>query len=182
MASLGYWSKWIEENKDDTTDKFHHVGIEARVQQCIDEWKKIAADQKEKGNDETKYLEGLAKLDFGEFRMMIAVQICCLGKVMVNGHGNLNNLVYPVAGLQARKQLSHLKHRSDRPEMLKTIVQEMEMEEYGTNAAEGLLCETSLSRVGQILDYVYYGQMLFRISNDGKNWLKRFGLTTWEEF
>jgi hypothetical protein len=57
----------------------------------------------------------------------------------------------------------------------------MEMEEYGTNTAEGLLCEISLSHVGQILDYVYYGQMLFRISNDGKNWLKQFRSTTWEE-
>jgi hypothetical protein len=39
----------------------------------------------------------------------------------------------------------------------------------------------TLPNVGQILDYVYYGQMLFRISNDGKNWLKQFGSTTWEE-
>ena len=130
--------------KKDDPDEFHHAGIEARVQQCVDDWKKIAADQKENGSDETKYLEGLAKLDFGEFRMMLAVQICCLAKVVVSGHGNLNNLVYPVAGLGARNQLSHLKNSSDRQEVVNTIVYEMEMEEYGTNAAEGLLCETSL--------------------------------------
>ena len=113
---------------------------------------------------------------------MIAVQICCLGKVMVKGHLNLNNLVYPVASLGAAGQLSHLKDKSERPEILNTIICEMEVEEYGTNAAEGLLCETSEGRVGNIFDYVFYGQMLFRISKEGKNLLKQFGSITWEEF
>jgi hypothetical protein len=85
--------EWINANVDDN-DKFHHAGIEARVKQCINEWKKKASDQMEEGSDTaTKYLEGLAKLDFAEFWIMIAVQICCLAKVMVNGHHNLNNLV-----------------------------------------------------------------------------------------
>jgi hypothetical protein len=65
------------------------------------------------------------------------------------------------------------------PEILNTIIHEMEVEEYGTNAAEGLLCETSVSN---IFDYVFYGQMLFRISKEGKNLVEWFGSTTWEEF
>jgi hypothetical protein len=52
---------------------------------------------------------------------MIAVQICCLAKVMVNGHHNLNNLVYPIGNLGAAKQLSHLKNIGERPEMLNTV-------------------------------------------------------------
>ena len=173
--------EWIEANKGEP-DKFHHAGIEARVQQCVDDWKKIAADEKENGSDETKHLEGLAKLDFGEFRIMLAVQICCLAKIVVTGHANLNNLVYPVAGLGARNQLSHLKDSNDRWLVVNTIVHEMEMEEYGTNAAEGLLCETSLNRVEGVWDYVFYGMMLFRICKEGKNWLKVFGSSEWEEF
>jgi hypothetical protein len=46
---------------------FTMLGIEARVQQHVDEWKKEAADEKENGSDKKKHLEGLAKLDFAEF-------------------------------------------------------------------------------------------------------------------
>ncbi len=70
---------------------------------------------------------------------------------MVKGHPNLNNLVYPVASIGAAGQLSHLKDKSERPEILNAIVCEMEVDEYGTNAAEGLLCETSKGQVGNIL-------------------------------
>jgi hypothetical protein len=113
--------EWINANVDDD-DKFHDAGIEARVKQCIDEWKKKASDQMEEGSDTvTKYLKGLAKLDFAEFRIMIAVQICSLAKVMVNGHRNLNNLVYPIGNLGAATQLSHLKNIGKRPEMLNTV-------------------------------------------------------------
>jgi hypothetical protein len=171
--------EWIEEKKNDPTE-FHHAGNEARVQQCVDDWKSIAVEQRKNGPDEMKYLEGLAKLDFGEFRMMLAIQICCLAKVIVPGHANLNNLVYPVSGLGARSQLDHLENSSERQEVVNTIV--YEMDEYGTNAAEGLLCETSLRHVEGVWDYVIYGQMLFRICKEGKNWLKLFGELEWREF
>jgi hypothetical protein len=62
-------------------------------------------------------------------------------KVVVTGYPNLNNLVYPVASLEAADQLSHLKDKHERPEILKNaIICEMEVEEYGTNTAEGLHC------------------------------------------
>jgi hypothetical protein len=135
--------EWINANVDDD-DKLHHADIESRVKQCIDEWKKKASDQMEEGSDTaTKYLEGPAKLDFAEYWIMIAVQICCLAKVMVNGHRNLNILVYPIGNLGAAKQLSHLKNVGERPEMLNTVKREMDVDEYRTNASEGLLCETS---------------------------------------
>jgi hypothetical protein len=117
----------INESVNDE-DKFHHLGVKARVQQCINELKKKAADQKENGSNKTKHLEGLAKLDFAEFGVMIADQICCLGKM---------------ASLGAADQLSHLKDKNEMPEILNTIICEIEVEEYGTNSAEGLLCETS---------------------------------------
>jgi hypothetical protein len=50
--------EWIDERSVNDEDKFHHhMGVEAREQQCINEWKKEAADQKENGSDETKHLE-----------------------------------------------------------------------------------------------------------------------------
>jgi hypothetical protein len=75
------------------------------------------AKQKENGLLETKYLEGLNWLDFAEFRMMVALQICCLTKVVVKGYVNLNNLVYPVLNLGAAKQRSHL-DSSKRPQTM----------------------------------------------------------------
>jgi hypothetical protein len=116
--------------------------------------------QKENRLDETKYLEGLNSLDFAEFWMMVALQICCLTKVVVKGHANLNNLVYPVSNLGAAKQMSHL-DSSERPEMLRTISREMEVTHYGTNASEGLLCENAENCAGTIFDYVFYQSMMF---------------------
>jgi hypothetical protein len=39
--------EWIEAKKDNPAE-FHHAGIESRVRQCIDDWKKTAADQMDK--------------------------------------------------------------------------------------------------------------------------------------
>jgi hypothetical protein len=172
--------RWIDANKD-IDDQFHHAGIQKVVQELIDEWKDMAKKQKESGPDATKYLEGLNRLDFAEFRMMVALQICCLTKVVVKGHANLNNLVYPVSNLGAAKQMSHL-DSSERSEMLRTIIREMEVTHYGTNAGEGSLCENAENRVGTIFDYAFYGSMMFCITEDGKNMLKFFGLDSWVEF
>jgi hypothetical protein len=75
-----------------------------------------------------------------------------------------------------------LKNVGERPEMLNTVKREMDVDEYGTNASEGLLCETLEGRVGNIFDYVFHGQMLFIASKEGKNLLKQFGSSEWEEF
>lgn len=172
--------RWIDANKDNEGE-FHHAGIQKVVKEQINNWKDRAAEQKENGPVETKYLEGLDRLDFAEFRLMVALQICCLTKVVVKGHANLNNLVYPVSNLGAAKQMSHL-DSSERPEMLRTIVQEMEVTRYGTNAGEGSLCENADNRVGTIFDYVYYGSMMFQITEEGKNMVKYFGSDIWIEF
>jgi hypothetical protein len=45
-------------------------------------------------------------------------------------------------------------------------------------------CSVKMSegQVSNIFNYVFYGEMLFRISKEGKNLLKWFGSITWEEF
>jgi hypothetical protein len=73
--------RWIDANKDND-DQFHHAGIQKVVQEQISNWKDKAAEQTDNGPDETKYLEGLNRLVFAEFRMMVALQICCLTKVL----------------------------------------------------------------------------------------------------
>jgi hypothetical protein len=75
-----------------------------------------------------------------------------------------------------------LKNVGERPEMLNTVKREMDVDEYGTNASEGLLSETLEGRVGNIFNYVFHRQMLFIVSKEGKNLLKQFGSSEWEEF
>jgi hypothetical protein len=47
---------------------------------------------------------------------------------------------------------------------------------------EGLLCETLEGHARIIFDYVFHGQMLLIMSKEGKNLLKHFGSSEWEEF
>lgn len=147
------------------TEEFHHNSIENLVQGCMSEW----------------HQKGHTKLDLAEFRIMIIVQLCCLIKVGIEGHKDLHNLVYPVKSLGAAKQLEHV-HPDNRQYVLHLILKETSLEEHGTNAAEGSLCETSEKRVGNIFDHVFQGQMIFRQGPKGKNLLKHYCSDTWMEF
>jgi len=153
---------WINNNVG--SEEFHHVNIEKQVNVCL----------------RNLHKKGFTRTDLGEFRLMITVQICCLAKVVVKGHKDLHNLVYPVAKLGAA-QLSHvLAH--ERPQVLDIIVRENGLEDYRYNGAEGSLCETSEARIGNIMDYVFHGQLQLQIGKEGKNLLKRYNSNAWERF
>jgi hypothetical protein len=147
-----------------STKSFHHMGIKNLVKDCID-W------------HEKRY----NKLDLAEFCIMIVMQICYLIKVGITGHKDLHNLVFPVLSLGAAKQLKHVLPEN-RPYILNLILKEMGLEEYGTNTAEGSLCETSEDRVRNIFDHVFPGQMQFCHGPNGKNLLKHYGSNDWKEF
>jgi len=147
-------------------DEFTHVNIEKKFQECLGQMR-----ERVNGNP-----------DFAEFRLMVAVQICCLAKVVVKGHKNLHNLVYPVAGLGAAEQLKHV-DATERPTVLKLIHKESGMEAYGYNACEGHLCETAEHRVGKMFDFVFIGQSLFCHGLEfGENFVKEYLSDTWQEF
>jgi len=110
---------------------------------------------------------------------MLVVQICCLAGVIVKPHRDLHNLVYPVSTLGAAEQLSHVEPER-RDTVLDHIVREFGFEEYGRNAAEGMLCETSENRVTKIKDYVFRGQSLFTFGMEGQHLIKKYGNTSWE--
>jgi hypothetical protein len=72
-------------------------------------------------------------MDFGEFRIMIVVQMCILIKVGIrNWHLDLHNLVYPVAKLGAAKQLEHI-DVEERPYVQSLILRETGLEKFGSN-------------------------------------------------
>jgi hypothetical protein len=105
---------------------------------------------------------------------MMAIQICCLAGIVVKGHKNLNNLVYPVKSLGAAKQLEHLDNNK-RETMQTRTLQDFQLEAYGFNASEGYLCETLIERVCSIMDYYFFGMSQFRIGSDGRHLKRLFG-------
>ena len=160
IASLLYWIKDTVGNPDE----FNHAMIQERFIACIGDWHNAGY-----------------KFEMGEFRLMITVQVLCHAGIIVPGHKNLHNLVYPVAKLGAAAQLDHILPE-ERPYILNAIMRENGLEEYGTNSAEGSLCETSEDRVGYIFDYVYRYHHQFCIGKEGGNYVKFYGSDKWERF
>jgi len=119
------------------------------------------------------------KTDIAEFWLMVVVQICCLAGIVVKPHKNLHNLVYPVSNLGAAAQLEHV-DQMERGVILDRICSEFDMEHYGHNAGEGLLCETSEAHACKIMDYVFKGQCLFTFGLNGEQLIKPYLKTSWE--
>ena len=119
---------WISQTAG--TEEFHHcIAIEERVQSMLNGWP--------------------SSLDIKEFRIMIVVQILVLAGIVVKPNKDLKNLIYPVSQLGAAKQLEHIKDKARRPRVLQRIIKEIDMEDEGTDAAEGGLCEGESNRVGK---------------------------------
>lgn len=120
-------------------------------------------------------------MDLAEFRLMMLVQMCVLIRVGIKkGHVDLHNLVYPVSGLGAARQLEHIKDPEDRQYVVEHIVKQTGLEEFGTNAAEGSLCETSDKWYTHIFDVFMKGQCLFAMcTTTGRHLVKFYGSSEW---
>jgi hypothetical protein len=89
---------------------------------------------------------------------MLIVQTLCLAGVVVKGHKDLYNLVYPVHNLGTAKYY---------------LSAETGLEAFGIDASEGNLCESAENRVCRIKDYVMKGMMLMSFSTeDGSHMFK----------
>jgi len=151
---------WINDTVG--TNDFHHSNIEICFKHCVASWRGLG-------------------LDLAEFQLMMIVQIHCLAGIMVKGHKDLHNLVYPVSSLGAAQQLVHLEAHG-RPTVLNMILKENDIKQYGLNGAEGGLCEISVNRVGQMFQYVFPQQCLLLIRKEGKHMLKQYMSYIWETF
>lgn len=85
-----------------------------------------------------------------------------------------------MGGLGAAEQLAHI-DRSMRLMVTERITKEFCLQKYGKNVAEGLLCETSTTRLGTIFDYFIKGQPLFCLSPEGVPMVKEYGSEDWVE-
>jgi len=165
---------WV--NETTRTKNFNHFAIQQRVRQCCAELRRCCE----------KELLQLKKpmtrdVNIGKFRLMMDLQIMALSKLVIIGHKDLNNMVYPVKGLGADAQLAHVQE-ADRPMVLFFIISKNGWEYLGLNAGEGTLCEPSIYRVDKIFDIIFRGMLLFRVMEDGANSLKKFGSSLWEMF
>ena len=150
---------WINDNVG--TDNFNHATIEARFRETVKDFQGLGAEM-------------------AEFRLMMVVQVCVLSGIVVKGHKDLHNLVYPVATLGAARQLNHI-HPSERPRVVERIKHEFGFDPFGNNAVEGSLCESSIERVTTIFDVVFMYQHLFTLSPEGDQQIKMWGSWEWEK-
>jgi len=121
------------------------------------------------------------RCEIGEFRLMLAVQLCVLCGIVIKPHPNLRNMVYPVATLGAAKQLQHLSGGRSRESLLELILTEFKLDEWGLNCPESLLCETAENRVTLIKDYFFKYQSLHTLAEDGFACRKEYGSTVWKK-
>jgi hypothetical protein len=123
---------WINDNVG--TKSFNHSSIEKRFCKTLAGW-----------------------MDFGmeiaDFLLMFIVQICVLVGITVKGHKDLHNLIFPIATLGVAKQLEHVSPH-ECPMILRWILSEFGIEDYGTNLAKGMRCKTSEECVCKIVDAV----------------------------
>jgi hypothetical protein len=145
---------WINDNV--RTESFNHSSIEKRFCETLAGWKDFG-------------------MDIAEFCLMLVVQICVLAGITVKGHKDLHNLVIPVATLGVAKQLEHVSPH-EHPMILRWILSKFGMEDYGTDAAEGMLCKTSKECMQKIFNAVMKGQYLFMLCTTmGKPLVKPYG-------
>jgi hypothetical protein len=85
-----------------------------------------------------------------------------------------------VSNLGVAEQLKHVPSE-EWPRVLNHILTEFGLEDYGTNAAEGSLCETSEKCVCKIMDYVFEYQYQFMFGNDGSQLVKPYNSSVWEK-
>ena len=93
-------------------------------------------------------------------------------------------MVYPVEGLGSDISIGDGLVEVDRDTMMdgmtEYIVGHFHLEDWGTNAAECLLCETKKGRIGKIFNYMFRVQWLFTFSVQGEHLVKRYGKKEWE--
>jgi hypothetical protein len=122
-------------------------------------------------------LEG-KKTDLGEFRILVICHACFLAGVGIKPHASLRDFLYPVAGLGASQQL-HSVDPEKRDEVLKRVIFQFDLHEFGRNGAENCLCEGATWRAGKMKDYLYRGCIRFRIASSGTLLMCTYGSTEW---
>ena len=120
----------------------------------------------------------IGECQFGEFRLLVLIQLAILSGILVKPRPFLNNLMYPV---KDRASYQHLVDEGIHPEefdlAMEAICQQMQWPK-SRNVAETCLCESLEGRREYIYDILFYGMNLYCLNEQGeiivKEWATRF--------
>ena len=117
--------------------------------------------------------------ELGEFHLMLILQLCALSSVVLLPSPKLLNLLYPIPSKGSSNHLLEVNvDKVDHPDALKRILHCFNLQDYGTNAGESILCETLPGR--KVFDAFFPGQSVFLMNVSGIPMRKKYLLTTWK--
>jgi hypothetical protein len=118
--------------------------------------------------------------ELGEFRLMLILQVCCaLSQVVLHPSPKLLHLLYPIPGKGSATHLSNVGvAENNHHDALRRILHHFDLNAFGDNAGESILCETLPGR--NVFDAFFHGQDLFIMNKAGRSQRKRYGQSTWE--
>jgi hypothetical protein len=119
------------------------------------------------------------RTELGEFRLMLILQMCALSQVVLHPSPKLLHLLYPIPGKGSANHLLDVGvAEENHQDALKRVMHHFNLNDFGDNAGESILCETLPGR--NVFDAFFHGQDLFLMNKEGKSQRKRYGRTVWE--
>ena len=116
--------------------------------------------------------------ELGEFRLMLILQMCALSSVHLRPSLKLNYLLYPIPDKGSATHLHDVGVKKiDYGDALRRVSHYFELEDFGDNGGESLLCETLPGR--NVFDAFFPTQSIFLLNKRGRAMMKKYGTTKW---
>jgi hypothetical protein len=126
-------------------------------------------------------MKSYGRIDLGEFRLMIMIQLCALSNVILKPDPKLRNLMYPIPGKGSYQNL--LEHEVDplyHVDAMHRVLEKYSLQDYGFNAAETILCDTKASRSARVFDLFPQGVSIYLLTVNGSTQRKKYGTVVWK--
>jgi hypothetical protein len=150
--------EWVNDREE---EKFDHVDLQQQLLMT-----------------EAKISVIAAGTELGEFRLMLILQMCALSSVVLRPSRKLVNLLCPIPGKGSANHLHDVGVLEvDHHDALRRVFHYFELEEFGDNGGESLLCETLPGH--NVFDAFFQQQSLFLLNKEGKAMMKKHGSTNW---
>jgi hypothetical protein len=150
--------RWVNEIPE---EKFNHVVLREAVLMTSENISRIKAGA-----------------ELGEFRLMLILQMCALSSVVLHPSPKLLNLLYPIPGKGSANHLLDVNVKeADHHDALRRVLHHFNLQEFGDNGGESILCETLPGR--KVFDAFFPLQSIFLLNADGIPMRKKYLSTKW---